>query len=267
LALAEQWTASGDQVVGTTTRPDRLDDVAAVCTRAQLIDGGDWTPIAAIAGNADAVFLAARPRLRSCLTRAQRARQYRSTVLGAALAARSANRRVLFLSSTVVYGDGGPGGSQPIDERVAPTADLEPAAQTFAAAERIVLETPQGTVLRVPDVYGHRLDLEYPAWLELAHELTSGVLPLTGQALCYRVDYRDVASAVALVLAKDLHGVYNVVPDSRRPRMVAEVFDGLADAAGRPRPTYSGEIKTPVRPISSTKLRNTGYDFASSVPA
>ncbi|HET6214518.1 MAG TPA: hypothetical protein VFE14_16750, partial [Micromonosporaceae bacterium] len=186
--------------------------------------------------------------------------EYRHALLGTVRTAARANRRLVFLSSMVVYGDGGPG-TEPIDERTPATTELEPAAQAFGAAERVVLESPHSTVLRLPDVVGHPSDLDDTALLSFAHEHFGGAVPFSADALLYRVDYRDAAAAAAFVVDSGLTGVYNAVPDAVVPQRTGTAFDKLAADAGLPPLEFRGDVKTPTRPISSARLRSAGFSF------
>jgi nucleoside-diphosphate-sugar epimerase len=260
MELARIWMAAGHAVTGTTTTPGRLAEVGRVCKEAVLLEGTDRATVAGTVAHADAVVLAARPRVRDSMTRRGRTAQYRGPLVGSAYSVVAAHRRVVFLSSVAVYGDGGDG-SGPIDEHNPLTIDLEPAAQHYAAAERVVLQSGHGLVLRLPDVYGPAPEVEDEARLRLGHEL-GGALPVAGDALHYWIDYRDVAAAVAFGLAHGLTGIYNAVPDARVPPTFAEQFDQIAAGAGLPPVAFTGEIKTPVRPVSSGKLRDAGFAFA-----
>jgi nucleoside-diphosphate-sugar epimerase len=259
MELARIWAAAGHEVTGTTTTLERLPEVARVCKEAVLLEGTDRERVAAVAGYADAVVLAARPRIRDSMTRRGRSAEYRGTLVGSAHAVVAAHRRVVFLSSIAVYGDGG-AGRGPIDEHSPRSIDLEPAAQHYAAAERVVLESGHGLVLRLPDVYGPAYEVEDEARLRLGHEL-GGALPVAAEALHYWIDYRDAAQAAAFGLGNGLTGIYNAVPDADVPPTVAARFDRLADEAGLPRLRYTAEVKTPTRPVTSAKLRATGFTF------
>jgi len=98
---------------------------------------------------------------------------------------------VLF-SSIGVYGDGEPG-EEPVTERTPVTTSLDPAAQSFAAVERMVLESPEAAVLRLPETVIGAGD------------------PAAGPT--HAIDYRDAAAAVAFVMEHRLAGIFNAVPD------------------------------------------------------
>lgn len=282
LELAKQWSRAGHHVVGTTSSPARLPQVAGACAEAIVVPTDDASALRAAVADADAVVLAARPRVRFASSRRDRAAEFRRTLLLVTRSVALAQPRLLLLSSFVVYGDGRPGndgrpggdgtpggdrpggdkrGDGPIDERVPASIALEPAAQSFSAAERIVLESGRGVVLRLPEVTGHPDDLDDAALIRFTHEHLDGKVPFAADALYYRIDYRDAAAAASFAIERDLVGVYNAVPDAVVPPTVDVVFGKLVAELGLPPVTFTGEVRTTTRPISSAKLRAAGFSF------
>lgn len=260
LELARHWRAAGHRIVGTTTSAARVPEIEAAGAEAAVLASADRDGLRALVAGADAAIFAARPRLRFASTTRERVAQYRSQLIGGVGAVTSAQRRIVLLSSMVVYGDAGPGDA-PVDERTPPTTALETAAQAFSAAERLVLEWPDATVLRLPDVVGHPDDMDDAALLRFAHEHFGGVVPFAPDALLYRIDYRDAAAAVVHTVDTGLVGVFNAVPDAVVPPDATTAFGKLAAELGLPPLEFSGSVRTPTRPISSAKLRATGFRF------
>lgn len=234
--LARRWVTAGHEVLGTTTNVDRVPLLKEVCTEVAVLRGGDPEKVRDAVLGADAAVVAVSPPPDALADRRRRATAYREILVGTARAVAGARRRVVLLSSTLVYGDGGPGDG-PVDEETLRTFDLEPAAQAHATAERVVMEVPSGTVLRLP----------------LARTMPAEVC--SADALAYRIDYRDAAAAAEFVVAADLTGLYNVVPDATVPPTYGSLLPDVA---------FRNEIKTPTRPISSAKLRAAGFAFAYS---
>ena len=117
-------------------------------------------------------------------------------------------------------------------------------------------------MLRLADVYGHPRDIDFTSRVKLAHQYMGGSVPFAAEGRLHRVHVEDVAAAVVHVLTHDLTGVYNCVPDAAPAPTNGETFDSLADAAEVPRLEFRGEMATPVKPISSARLRSTGFAFA-----
>lgn len=242
LELARRWTGAGHQVVGTTPDPDRLPRITAVCTEAVVLGHDDEPRIREVTADADEAVLAARPRLLYTRSSRERVLAYRRSMIGLVRAAASAQRRLVLFSSIAVYGDGGTGDG-PVDERTPVTTSLDPAAQSFSAVERMVLESPESVVLRLPDaVVGDPGDPGAGAVLRTMHGELGGTLPYDPGALIHTIDYRDAAAAVAFVVARQLTGIFNVVPDAVAPP-TTEAF--------KP-------------PVSSARLRAAGFTFTHS---
>jgi nucleoside-diphosphate-sugar epimerase len=232
-----------------------------VCTHAVTLSHDDGPRIREVVADADGAVLATRPHLLSARTRRERVITYRKSVINAVRAAASVQRRLVLFSSVAVYGDGG-SGSGPVTEATPVTTSLDPTAQCFAAVERMVLESPQATVLRLPETVVTNPDGPTPAAvLRSMQDQATGALQVDRAARVQFIDYRDAAAAVEFLVAHHLTGVYNVVPDAVPPP-TAETFLGkLAADAGLPPPTFMGEPKTPTRPVSSAKLRAAGFTF------
>jgi nucleoside-diphosphate-sugar epimerase len=264
MELARRWTAAGHQVLGTTPDLDRLPRVAAVCTEAVALPHDDGAGIRDVVAHADGAVLAARPRLLYTRSPRERVLAYRRSMIGLVRAAASAQRRLVLFSSIAVYGDGG-AGDGPVTEHTPVTTTLDPAAQSFSAVERMVLESPQAAVLRLPEaVVGHPDDPAADVVLRSLHGELGGTLPYDARALIHTIDYRDAAAAVELVVAQRLTGIFNVVPDAVPPPTAESFMGKLAADAGLSPFTFTGELSAPTRPISSAKLRATGFTFSYS---
>ncbi|GIF21976.1 nucleoside-diphosphate-sugar epimerase [Actinoplanes tereljensis] len=259
MELARRWTAAGHRVTGTTTTPARVGEVAAVCTTVAVLRGSDRETLARTVAGADAVVLTVSPRIARAFDAGSRTAEYATTLTATAKTAASVHPRVIFTSSISVYGAGA---ADPVEESTPLTGDPDASPRNFIAAERAVLATPRGAVLRIPDVYGHPRDIDYPSRVRMAHELLGGSVPFDGSALLHRIDYRDAAAALDFIVARNLIGAYNAVPDGSVPPTNREVFAGICADSGWPELSYRGEIATPRVPVSSAKLRAAGFTFA-----
>jgi nucleoside-diphosphate-sugar epimerase len=262
LELARRWAAAGHQVVGTSPDAGQLPRIGAVCAEAILLSHADGDRIREVVADADGAVLATRPRFRYTRPTRERVTAYRRDMINVVRAAAALQRRLVLFSSIVVYGDGGPG-EGPVTERTPVTTALDPAAQSFAAVERMVLESPAAAVLRLPDaITGHPSDPDAATVLRAMCQEAGGTLPFDAAALIHTIDYRDAAAATAFVVEHRLTGIFNAVPDSVVPP-TAEAFIGkLAADAGLPPFTFAGGQTAPRRLVSSAKLRATGFSFA-----
>jgi nucleoside-diphosphate-sugar epimerase len=207
--LARRWTGAGHQVLGTTPDPAEVPRIAAACTDVMVLSHGDSDLIREVAGGADGAVLATRPRFRNTEPVRERITSYRQHMINVVRAAAGLQRRLVLFSSIAVYGDVGPG-EGPVTERTPVTTSLDPAAQSFAAVERMVLESPEAAVLRLPETVIGPGD------------------PAAGSA--HAIDYRDAAAAADFVMAHRLAGIYNAVPDPAEP--IRKVSSAKLRAAG-----------------------------------
>ncbi|WP_067860882.1 NAD-binding protein [Nocardia shimofusensis] len=259
MELARRWTGVGHQVVGTTTSPDRTEELSAVCTEVAVLRGSDRDAVARAVDGADAVILTVSPRISRSYDAAQRVAEYADTLTATARTAAALHPRVVFTGSISVYGSG----SGDLVTEVTPvTSDEDASPREFAAAEAAVLAMPGGAALRIPDVYGHPRDIDYPARVAMAHQLLGGSVPFSADSLLYRIDYRDAAAALAFVVDNGLTGLYNAVPDAVVPPTNETAFGEICARLGLPPLTFRGEIKTPVIPVSSARLRAEGFAFS-----
>jgi len=246
-------------VTGTTTTPQRRPELEAICDQVAVLHGRDVDAMASVIAGADAVVLTVSPRVNRAFDPVQRIREYADTLTATAHTAAGLHPRVVFTSSVSVYG-AGVGAS--VDETTPTTDDEDASPRNFIRAERVVLTLPRGAVVRIPDVYGHPRDIDYPTRIRFAHSRLGGSVPFAADALFYRLDYRDAAAAIAHVVAHELTGAYNAVPDAVIPPTNAEAFGAICAAEGLPELVFRGEIKTPTVPVSSAKLRAHGFRFA-----
>jgi len=185
-------------------------------------------------------------------------------MISAVRAAASVQRRLVLFSSIAVYGDGG-AGDGPVTEQTPVTTSLDPTAQSFATVERMVLESREGTVLRLPElITGDPDDPDPATLLRQMRDEVGDELPFDGSALVHSIDYRDAAAAAAFVVAQRLTGIYNAVPDQVVPPTAAAFLGKLAAEAGLAPFTLAGGHTALRRPVSSARLREAGFQFRFS---
>ncbi|GAA2721329.1 NAD(P)-binding domain-containing protein [Actinocorallia aurantiaca] len=259
MELARRWTAAGHRVTGTTTTEARVGELQEVCTDVAVLRGSDREAVEKAVRGADAVVLTVSPRISRSFDAQSRIAEYADTLTASAATAAAVHPRVVFTSSVSVYGAGR---GDVVDESTPPTEDDDASPRNFASGEEAVLATPRGAAVRIPDVYGHPRDIDYPSRVKMAHEMLGGSVPFSADSLLYRIDYRDAAAALAFVVENELTGIYNAVPDETVPPTNEQAFGEICAAEGLPPLSFRGEIKTPTMPVSSAKLRAAGFKFA-----
>ncbi|MDP9140171.1 MAG: NAD-dependent epimerase/dehydratase family protein [Pseudomonadota bacterium] len=257
-ALAGGLRAEGVWVKGTTTTPAKVEELGEYADEVHVVRGTDSARIREIAGECDAIISTVAPNEWRARSREEREATYRDVLVASCESAVAANKRVLFLSSFSVYGDGGQGNEVVTEETPVSTSN-EPSTRYYSEAERIVLSTGQGCVLRLPDIYGAPGDMSYAQRAKLAHEVMAGKDAFSADARLYVIHFLDVVGAAAHALRKKLTGVYNVCDNQWLPNTNAEVFDQLCTRQDLPKLEFLGEIQTPTCMISAEKLFDTGY--------
>ncbi|MCC9205226.1 NAD-dependent epimerase/dehydratase family protein [Arthrobacter sp. zg-Y769] len=164
-------------------------------------------------------------------------------------------RRILFVSSTAVYGDADGG---EVDEET----PAEPASATGAVileAEQLLhARRPDAVVLRLSGIYG-------PGRTRLIDSVTAGtaVVP-TGTQLTNRIHRDDAAAAIVHLATRVSHPAPLYVGVDMEPVELAEVLGFLAAELGRELPP-AGETSSSRggnRRLSNRRLRGTGFEFA-----
>ncbi len=264
-ALAQRMRSDGVRVIGTTTTPSKVEALQAHADEVHVVRGSDAARIREIAAGCDAIVTTVAPNVRQARNREEREATYRDALVASCESAAAAHPRVVFLSSFSVYGDGGPG-TGPITEETPVGNAIEPSARYYSEAERVVLASGQGCVLRLPDIYGAPGDMSYAQRVKLAHEIMGGKGPFSADALLYIIHFQDVVAAAQHALRKQLVGIYNVCDNDALPRTNAEVFNTLCERHGLPLLEFLGQIKAPTRKISAQKLYDTGFRLTHTDP-
>jgi nucleoside-diphosphate-sugar epimerase len=262
LEVAARGKALGWAVVGTTTSDRRVAEIEQVADQAIVLLGSDRDAVKAAAADCDAILVSVSPPLMQATTIEERAASYSNVLVESCRSAAAASDRVVFMSSISVYGDGTQEPGDTITENTMRSTSDEPSTVYYSQAEDAILANPGGTVLRLPDIYGHPRDIDFTARVKLANEHMGGSVAFAGDGRLHRVHVEDVARALIHVLENNLTGVYNTVPDLVPSPTNAETFDRLADAAGVPRLEFRGELRTPTQQVGSAKLRGTGFTFS-----
>lgn len=264
-ALAQRLRATGIKVVGTTTTPNKVEVLREFADEVYVLRGSDKERIRELGADCDAVVATVAPNVRQARNREEREATYRDALVVSCESAAAANPRVLFLSSFSVYGDGGPG-TAPISEDTGVRNETEPSARYYAQAERVVLASPKGCVLRLPDIYGAPGDLSFTQRVKLAHEIMKGKVPFGPDAPLYIIHFLDVVAAAEHALRSGLSGIYNVCVDGVMPKTNAEVFGELGRRNGLPPLEFLAQIQAPNRRISAQKIYATGWKPAHTDP-
>ncbi|MHA7282063.1 NAD-dependent epimerase/dehydratase family protein [Arthrobacter sp. TMS2-4] len=165
-----------------------------------------------------------------------------------------APRRILFVSSTAVYGDFG--GARVTEE--SPAESTAPTARLVREAEQVLLEgSAEGTVLRLSGIYG-------PGRTRLIDQVRSGraVLPSEPQ-WTNRIHRDDAAAAIVHLVTAVASPAPIYLGSDELPVDLGEVLSFLAAELELPEPPRgeSTSSRGGARRVDSSLLRATGFTF------
>ena len=225
-ALAEALVGAGHDVVATTTSAGRIAELRSLGVRAELLDIADIDRLAALLADRQAVYLTIAPK--------HRGTDYRDLYLAAAqnlatAIARTRVRRVIYTSSTRVYGqnDGSwvdeSSPTEPRDERGAILLDTENTLLGLGSGDCGPVAV---SVVRLAGIHGPGRE---PG--ERARAL-AGTHQSGGDAYVNLIHRDDIVSALVALLDVPHHGLLNLSDDAPEPRRV--FYDRMIAQSGLP---------------------------------
>lgn len=248
-ALGRRLAAEGHQVFGLRRDPQGLPD-SIEPLEADLTDPGT---LAALPGGLDAVVYAASSGGGGDGAYRRAYEEGPRNLLGALEGRGAPVRRLLYVSSTGVYGqDEG----EWVDEG-SPTDPVRARARSLLAGERIARESPHpATVVRFGGIYG-------PGRTRLVERVRAGDARCPPRTVYSNRIHRDDCAGVLrhLLLLADPDPLYVAV--DREPAPLCEVLRWLARRLGAPDPPVGegGRGSRTNKRCSSRRLVGSGYDF------
>ncbi|WP_342022501.1 SDR family oxidoreductase [Arthrobacter citreus] len=164
-------------------------------------------------------------------------------------------RRILFVSSTAVYGDAG---GNWVDEQTPAAPASDTGAVILEAEQLLHARRPDAVVLRLSGIYG-------PGRTRLIDSVNAGaaVVPASPQ-LTNRIHRDDAAAAIVHLTTAITDPAPLYVGVDNEPVDLAEVLRFLAAELGRelPEPSDKESSRGGDRRLSNARLRGTGFSFA-----
>lgn len=267
LAAARHFKSQGHQVSVSTTRPDRVAELAKVATEVVVTKGSDVAGMQKLIAGADAVVLTMAGGLgvkdgKPYMDPVAYRDSYVGTADGliAALPAAPRLRAIVFCSSLNAYGDAH--GVSPVLESTPPNA-ASPAAQVYIETEQKLAALGTDTLrvcnFRTGTIYGpgreHRNELRAIAGKQI---------PFDGQSDAMLVHRDDVVRAIDFAINRQLSGLFNLFNDI--PEKKQEFFARIAQREGLAPVTWLGVVKGP-KGVSNARIKDAGFTFADPVGA
>ena len=240
----------GHEVVGLRRDPSRLPD------KFDRLAGDLTGPLPPLPADTDAVVFAAAPGERSVAAYGRVYRDGLARVLEGLAEVGASPARVLFVSSTAVYGvDDG----SLVDEDT-PTEPTSATGEVLVAAEDLLLATPvPGTTFRLGGVYG-------PGRTRLIDQVRGGVATIPDRPThTNRIHRDDAAEAIVHLLTRVAEPATVYLGVDHDPAERAEVLRWLADQLGCPAPPVGvGDRRTRGgdKRCVNDRLVATGFRFA-----
>ena len=259
-AVAAHFRRQGHEVVGTTTRPERLGELCDVVDHPRIYRAGDPMADASFLDRLDGVLIAMAPTT-ATFEEDQYEKVYGQAVPALVDALRQRQGRnplhVSYLSSAGVYGDQ----SGAICNELTPPDCSNTANALLASAESAVLSlndaSTQACVLRLGGIYGPGKDI--PSYIRSA---AGQSVPKNGNHINAWVHLLDIIRGVDFAYEKRLQGIYNLVDDLQFTRR--QLSNALCDDHGLPPVIWDNHDRPGARifnaRVSNARLREIGFE-------
>jgi nucleoside-diphosphate-sugar epimerase len=257
-SLHDYWKAESQRrLTITTTSPNKVQTLSSKTTKVVLANGNDEEGLKILLAAAEELIIAIAPKNRS---------SYKSTYLDtantlcSALKENNSIRRLVYLSSTSVYGDRN--GEWTSEEEL-----LNPISENgkiLSETEEVYLKKFQSnvsiTILRLAGLYGPGRSHE-----SRIKRLSGSSLPGTGEEFSNWVHQEDVVRAIDWVLKNQLNGVYNICCDDHPTKK--EFYDSISNGMKLSKVNWDiskVSLRKGNKRISNSKIKKTGFSFLHS---
>ena len=259
--VARAWKQEGHALWATTTRRERLGELAELVETPLIFDSTDPSTNLDFTADLDGILVSFAPSKGSEVDLGQ----YRKTFLGGlqrlveTLDRRPRNTplQIVHLSSCGVYGNR----HGALTNETAPISDMHPVNQVLLQAEEMMgsirSDKIKVCVLRLGGIYGPGRDI--PSMLLSA---AGGLVQRNGQNVPCWINRDDIVRGVCFAFDQGLDETYNLVNDTQLSGQ--ELTDRLCERAGLPLAKWL-TIDTTDRilnaRVSNEKLKQIGFTF------
>ncbi len=252
-AVAQLWKAKGFDVLVTTTREERVNELRKIASQVEVLNGKEGDRIKAILSDRQIVLL--------CVA-SKRGANYTDTYLNtaktmASILPNTPVEQLIYTSSCSVYGQHN--GAWVTE--LMPPMPITDNGKIIGQTEEVLLSavSPQHKVcvLRLGGIYGPDRTLE-----KIYSRAAGTTRPGTGEEATNWVHLTDIVSGIDWVRRKQLSGIYNLVQEE--VPTVKSLIDRIC-SKHRLEPVTWDESQTSTRKnvrVSNAKVKGTGYQFA-----
>jgi len=266
LAAAQHLKAAGHEISVTTTREDRVAELATHADRVVVMTGSDRDKMAELIADQDVVLLTmAGGMVERDGKYVMDLDLYRDAYVGTAeslvavIDSAPSVKQIVFTGSWSAYGNAG--GADQVDEST-PATPASPFAQVYIDTENLLfgIETPQRQVCvyRTGTIYGPQVGF-------VPRGLKAQTLPMAGQSVPFDggapaaiVHRDDVVRALDFAIANKLTGIYNLINDITDNK---ETFFGQMTAEAGVEPISWVAPGSGPKSLSNQKIKDAGFEF------
>jgi len=261
-AVAKNWKQEGHALWGTTTRPERLTELADLVENPLVFDSMDPSSSLDFAADLDGILVSFAPSKSSSVDLSQ----YEQTFLGGlqrliqTLSQRPASTplQLVHLSSCGVYGNR----QGALTSENDPTDSDHPVNEVLVRAEEMIASIRSDSinvcVLRLGGIYGPGRDI--PAMLLSA---AGGLVQRNGLNVPCWIHRDDIVRGIDFAFEQGLNETYNLVNDTQYNGQ--ELTDRLCERAGLPLAkwlTRNTSDRILNARVSNAKLKQLGFNLA-----
>lgn len=252
--VAKIWKQKGDSVTATTRSSEKLQELSKVATKSVIIKNADEESLASLLNENDVIIVTIA---------ADSPEEYENAYLNTSKVLKSlalgmdSPRRLIYTSSTSVYGDHH---GQWVDEESQPLAKSDQAKILIEAENNYLSLSELGwdvCILRLTELYGPGRELS-----KRLTRMEGHTLPGDGSQYTNMLHRTDAAVAIDYALRHRLTGIYNVSDDEHPTRK--ELYDKVAHMFHQTQVKWDPKHKalhSGNKRVSNHKIKAEGFAF------
>ena len=253
-AVARMWHEAGDEVIVTTTNPDKKEQLKAIASEVAILTGDDLVGLKQVVADRDLILLSVGAKQRTPEAYRQAYLETAQNVV-AAIRATDSVQQLIYTSS---YGILGNKSGVLIDETTLPKPITE-GTEIMYQTEQVLLSVPESEfktcIFRLSGIYGAGREL-----IKIFKRRAGTTQAGRGDDYTNWVHLDDIVQAIAFAREHQLQGIYNL--NSDQVLTTKEFFQNLFQAHNLSPITWDSS-QAATRPynmiLSNQKLKDAGF--------